>query len=121
MATYPDFEYGRDELAAAYLECGRFEDVLATDPTGVPAVAALLALGRGEEATALARRLEGGSIRDRARVRAALGDAEGALEVLEEAYRQGAPWILTLSLPDFDALRSDPRFTSLLESVGLPR
>ena len=40
---------------------------------------------------------------------------------LERAYEEGDFWLVQLAVdPDWDALRSDPRFHDLLSRVGLP-
>ena len=53
-------------------------------------------------------------------VNAGLGDADRALEWLERAVEKHAVDLFTLKVePMFDCLRSDPRFTDLLERVGL--
>ena len=56
-----------------------------------------------------------------ARIALALGDTNGALERLERAARTRDPFFSTESAtsPVFDALRSSPRYATLLRSVGL--
>jgi len=50
-----------------------------------------------------------------------LGDKEKALEWLERAYAERDEWVTYLNVePDFDALRSDPRFADLARRIGLP-
>lgn len=53
---------------------------------------------------------------------AALGEKDRALEQLEKAYSEHLPLLLWLKVgPDFDGLRSDPRFTDLIRRVGIPQ
>ena len=55
-----------------------------------------------------------------ARVYLGLGEKEAALDWLESAYENRSLPITTLQTdPDWDPLRSDPRFIRLLEKVGL--
>jgi serine/threonine protein kinase/predicted Zn-dependent protease len=50
-----------------------------------------------------------------------LGEKEEAFELLEEAYRVRVPLLVFLGvLPNFDNIRSDPRFSDLLRRMGLP-
>lgn len=52
---------------------------------------------------------------------AQLGERDQAIAQLDEAYRQHAPELVELnSDPAFDFLRSDPRFRSLVQQIGLP-
>ncbi len=58
---------------------------------------------------------------DRAAFRLRVGDTDGALRLLEEAYAErdrALPWIHVH--PWFDDLRSEPRFVALLARLGLP-
>jgi TolB-like protein/DNA-binding winged helix-turn-helix (wHTH) protein/Tfp pilus assembly protein PilF len=50
-----------------------------------------------------------------------LGENEKALDALEQAYRERQLHMTEIGIePAFDALRSEPRFKSLLSQVGLP-
>lgn len=49
------------------------------------------------------------------------GEIDLALDWLERAYDQRLPLlVLTAAEPDWDILRSEPRFQELLRKVGLP-
>jgi hypothetical protein len=64
--------------------------------------------------------LLGDHLRQRARVLAALGDQEGAVLALKDAFDQGTPWIgdsLHID-PAFQMLRDYPRFQELLKPKG---
>ena len=51
-----------------------------------------------------------------------LGEREKAFTSFEKAYAAHDPQLLYLKVtPDFDPLRSDPRFQDLMERVGLPQ
>jgi hypothetical protein len=53
---------------------------------------------------------------------AALGDKNNAFLWLEKAYAENSSFMTSLKFWSvFDPLRSDPRFASLLNRVGLPR
>ena len=58
-----------------------------------------------------------------ARIYAHLGDRDRCIEILEKEYRQKelmlAVWVK--SDPEFDSVRSDPRFQALLTKIGYPR
>jgi hypothetical protein len=50
----------------------------------------------------------------------ALGEIDAAFEVLARAEGANQLWLYYTGLPGFDALRADPRFTALVERLGLP-
>ncbi len=53
-------------------------------------------------------------------VQIGLGNLEQAFELMEKSYRERAGLLVFLKVePIFDPLRSDPRFTNLLERLGL--
>ena len=113
-----------DEAAAAFREAVAASDrpSLATADLGVVAAAR----GRPGEARAV---LEG--LRAEARERyvspvsfavlhVSLGEHDAAFEALERAYQDRRGWLAYLRVePALDPLRSDPRFTSLLERMRL--
>ena len=56
----------------------------------------------------------------RAMVEVGLGDRDKAMEALEEAFKDRSGWLVFLNVePEFDSLRSDPRFVDLLRRAGL--
>ncbi len=86
---------------------------------------ALSAAGRTEEARAVLRELRSRpapapTISSEAWLLAALGDADGAFELLARAEDERQPYICFTGLPGFDPLRADPRFAALLTRLGLP-
>jgi TolB-like protein/DNA-binding winged helix-turn-helix (wHTH) protein/Tfp pilus assembly protein PilF len=56
-----------------------------------------------------------------ARIYGHLGDKDRAFEWLEKMYAERSPHIINFKVqPEFDSLRSDPRYGVLLRRVGLP-
>jgi len=51
---------------------------------------------------------------------AGLGNTEAALRYLEHAYRDRVMRIISLGDPEFDGLRSEPRFVALARQLRLP-
>lgn len=50
-----------------------------------------------------------------------LGERDKAFELLEKGYRERSPHLVSLKVsPEFDGIRSDPRFADLMRRVGLP-
>jgi DNA-binding winged helix-turn-helix (wHTH) protein/TolB-like protein/tetratricopeptide (TPR) repeat protein len=51
---------------------------------------------------------------------AALGDNNDAFEALDQSYAARSNWLIYLKLdPRFDSLHNDPRFSTLLQKIGL--
>jgi DNA-binding winged helix-turn-helix (wHTH) protein/tetratricopeptide (TPR) repeat protein len=58
----------------------------------------------------------------RAYVYAGLGERENALAALEKAFDENAIWLIWLNVDmQFQSLRSEPRFKSLLEKLNFPK
>jgi len=52
--------------------------------------------------------------------RAVIGEDQQALEWLEKARPEHHPWLTQLGVdPQFDALKSEPKFVALLRAEGL--
>ncbi len=134
LEMYPDRAYTRYWLGYAYLGKGahaeaiaELERVVAASgggsgggcPHGSGALARAYALsGRADEARSLIAKC--GPL-GKAAVHVALGEREEALASLEEALSSrdyGVVWLKTD--PNFDSLRSDPRFQVLLARLNLP-
>ena len=50
-----------------------------------------------------------------------LGEKAQAFDCLEKAFQERSSWMAHLKVdPIVDSLRSDPRFKSLIQRVGLP-
>jgi tetratricopeptide (TPR) repeat protein len=135
LEMYPDRVYTRYWLGYAYLGKGahaeaiaEFEKLVAASgvasrggcPQWSGALAHAYALsGRADEARRLISKCS--SPLAIAAVHVALGEREEALASLEEALRSrdyGVVWLKTD--PNFDSLRSDPRFQVLLARLNLP-
>jgi tetratricopeptide (TPR) repeat protein len=117
---------GRYEAAAAVL---RDEELRTAYPLVADRSAALALIreGRPDEARAIAQRMESlysaGSSDplQLAEVFTALNDRDAAFEWLNRAYEDRRYWLVYLNFdPAFDALHDDPRFTELVERLGLP-
>ncbi len=53
---------------------------------------------------------------------ARLGEKDHAFSWLEKAYREKSGFLLHLKVsPNFDSLRTDPRYANLLKRMGLPQ
>lgn len=51
---------------------------------------------------------------------ASLGDADGAFEWLEKCYEERDTWMFWFKyIPEFDKIRSDPRFDDMLKRLNL--
>ena len=87
---------------------------------------ALAMSGKRSEAEAILNKLKSGkeyvSPAELAVLYVGLGDKEGALSSLEKAYAAHDVQMGLLKVdPNFDSLRSDPRFQDLMRKVGLPQ
>jgi hypothetical protein len=49
-----------------------------------------------------------------------LGDSDQAIAWLRKAFEEGSAETIFLRTPPWDNLRSDPRFITLLNDIGLP-
>ncbi|MCM3878229.1 MAG: tetratricopeptide repeat-containing serine/threonine-protein kinase [Thermoanaerobaculia bacterium] len=134
----PGFVAGHSDLARALEHSGRVEEAirsyekavqLAGNSTADPSIGLANAFavgGRPREALdvleELKRRREERYVSPwgLASIYARLGEAGAALEWLERAYDEHDSTLVWLKVhPRFDALRTDPRFTALLEKMGL--
>jgi hypothetical protein len=89
-------------------------------------VRALAALDRKEEAQEILSRLEAESKQHYVRSEylamghAAMGDLDRAFDSLERAYQARSAGIIYLHLdPGYEPLRGDPRYTELVNRIGL--
>jgi tetratricopeptide (TPR) repeat protein len=133
---YPHLSYTHSWRGFAYLQKGMtaaaiedFETARKLSPDSPTYKADLgyaLALDNHPgEARHIARELETANHHvspfDIAMVYTGLGDKDIALQWLEKAFAERDPGLDLLKIePALDSLRSDPRFVSLLERVGLP-
>ena len=133
-----DFALAHLWLARAFLAAGRLEESLAEAARaesvipGWPVIVVqrgytLGAMGRADEARAVLGELERMSAKrfvtayGMALVHAGLGDKEQAFAWLEKAFAERSHWLLWLRLdPRWKTLRSDPRFTELVERLKYP-
>ncbi len=145
IATYgraleldPDFVAGHTDLARALEHSGRIEEAIKSYEKGIllagnsiadPSIGLANALavgGRRQEALDVLEELKRRRERQYvspwglASIYARLGDAGAALEWLERAYDEHDSTLVWLKVhPRFDALRTDSRFTALLEKMSL--
>ena len=86
---------------------------------------ALAVAGRSEKAHAILDELNSRTepaptVVPEAWIRAALGDIEGAWDVLDRAERESQAILYFAGMAPFDPLRADARFAALLARLGLP-
>ncbi len=112
------------EAIAAHREAIKLGD--STPDTQIYLGAAYAKAGEREKAQAILRRLETGkeyvSPEALTILHVALGEREQAFALLEHAYAAHDKQLIFLDVePEFDPLRSDPRFQDLVRRVGLPQ
>jgi serine/threonine protein kinase/Tfp pilus assembly protein PilF len=128
----------RFQLARVYMTKRMFPEAIAeiarmraTNPSDVNLMSLLVMAygfeGKTKEATKLIYELKGKRRREYLRPYilaedyAALGEKNEAMDWLEKAYEERDDWINWINVdPNLDALRSEPRFATLLRRVGFP-
>ncbi len=133
----PGFVQAHLWFGRPYLEKGMFKEAIsevqqAVRLSGESTIAlatlghAYASAGEGEKAKALLDRLEERSKKEYvpsywiALIHVGLGDKDEAFRWLEAAYLDRSTWLSWVMVePRFDVLRSDPRFNSILERMGL--
>jgi eukaryotic-like serine/threonine-protein kinase len=117
------------DLPRAITECQRAREAETTVPYPSAELAHAYAVsGRKREAEEILKQLKDRSRQSYvpaynfAEIYIGLGDKEKALALLEKAYADRSMLLTFLKVdPEFDSLRSDPRFKDLLRRVGLPQ
>ena len=135
---YPEYLIAHRRLGIAYGEKGMFEEAeaefkkalaIAEDDTETMSAMgyAYAAAGRIDDARKIREQLVELAIEtyvspySLARIHIALGEIDQAFECLEKTYRERHGILTYLKVEAiFDRLRSDSRFTDLLEKMGLP-
>jgi non-specific serine/threonine protein kinase len=136
VATHPNYPAGYLYLGLAYVHEGRYEATLATMDQADPQRSFPDALAiRGMALVGLKRTTEAHMVLDElhklserryvspfhwASVHMALGETERALDLLEQGTEEHSWFVRLLRIePGFDLVCSHPRFTKILEKVGL--
>ena len=124
-------------LGQAYAQKGMFDEAIAElsrareldDTTRARAILGytLAVAGRRDEAARILNELQDLASQKyvspyfRVLIHTALGEQDQAFEWLEKACEERSEWLVWLKVdPKLDSLRSDPRFASLVQRVGLP-
>jgi tetratricopeptide (TPR) repeat protein len=136
LELHPDAAAPRVILAECYWRTGNIVQALAEldkvkphwqdDPRKLAVTRALFTgdkeAARRSLADLLSAKLEESDPMFCAQFKALLGDPDSAFRYLEAAYARHDSGLLVLNVdPTFDTLRSDPRFGSLAERMGLRR
>lgn len=127
------------DLGRAYEQKGMYDEAIAElikarefskdEPLTLAALGHVYAVsGKTADAQSMLNLLlqaaEKGNVRpyEIAKVYAGLGNADQAFEWLEKAFQDHSPWLLKLkSDPNFENLRSDQRFQSLIQRINSPK
>jgi tetratricopeptide (TPR) repeat protein len=138
LAMDPDYALAYVHLGRAYIQLARyiegiraFEKVIDLNGRVSESIAwlgfAYARAGRSAEARKLLVELEEQSTKnyvssfDRALLYTGLGEKDRAFELLAKAVDERLAGVLSLKVnPEFDPLRSDPRFRELVRTIGLP-
>ena len=133
----PNFPIAHDFLGCAYLRQGHEQEALAELQKGVEASGRASqelgflgygygALGKRAEAMVVLKELEGRYARKEspamhlAAVYAGLGEKDQAFAWLERDFQARTGLLIFITtLPEYDNLRDDPRYTDLLRRIGL--
>ena len=133
----PNFPIAHDFLGCAYLKQGREQEAMAELQKGVELSRRASqelgflgygygALGKRAEATTLLKELEERYARKEspgmflAAVYAGLGEKDQAFAWLDRDFQTRTGLLIFITtLPDYDALRDDPRYIDLLRRIGL--
>jgi TolB-like protein/Tfp pilus assembly protein PilF len=136
MAVQPDFWAAHSLLGQVYLAQGRYDDAIGelqrarqltpSTPRNLGVLGNVYALaGRRADAQQLQAELAAMAQQRYvapvypAMIAMGLGDRSGALDLLEQAFTDRLDWLVQLRVePDFDPLRTEPRFVALLERAA---
>ncbi len=115
----PGFKPAHYKLSALYATTGQFGEAVSEYQKYSPTPGSFPPDAKGYIAVILASKEDSMSV-----VAAAYGyakDREKTFEYLEKAYAQAdEELLLSIRLPAFDFIRSDPRYADLMRRVGLP-
>jgi len=135
IAENPQFAVAYPSLVQALIHDGRFEEALKAVERGGEVIKdaqwtngtrayVFAAMGRTEEARRLLVEVEKevgtGSLYNLALSYFAMRDADKGFELLERSYARSEGYIYSLGIDyEFEPYRSDPRYISLMEKLGL--
>ena len=133
----PNFILAHSTLGAVYTSQGRYDEAIAERKKAVELSKGFFGLaglgrayaqaGRRAEAEKIIKELQEQARRDYvhpshlALIYIGLGDKDSAFTWLEKAYAEHSFLYFLKSDPNFDPLRSDPRFQDLLRRMNLPQ
>ena len=126
-AIYGQALEGRDLLLQATEKLRTFGELAPGNPIALALLGRIFALrGMRDQALQYLHKLLAGAETTFtppyvvAQLYAALGDHDSAFNYLEQADQQRSNWVMFLGVdPKFDSLRSDPRFSTVLQNLGV--